>query len=504
MRFEQNAAEKLAQAKRKQRLAPENSIHWFVIDALCIIVSFLLAFVVLYPGEGFTSVSVALRHQVVAFTFLVCYLFFLWGFEMYSIVLIGPVPTFITVLLCGLYALIVDAVVYLVLFSQLEFLAFAGLGCLFTLVVMTLWRVALYFFHKHWAHRQKMLMIEKLKDDNSRVRRMKYACLSRFNSWYEQVDTSDMQKVQEFIDTRFPLFDVICLMESVPLEVRDMFLNAGIKMGKEFYIVPAMYELNFAKVHLALFDDVMVFHLLPNRISNINTFVKRFVDIALSALALMVAAIPMLIIALMIKTTSKGPVFYKQIRLTRDKKEFCIYKFRSMVQDAEAKTGPMLAVKDDPRITKVGKYLRMTRMDELPQLINILRGDMSVVGPRPERPFFVEQYEKYVDKYDERFLVRAGLTSLSHVHGRYSTDIEDRTRYDLLYIQNYSLLLDLKILLLTTRTIFLSDAAEGVSTVTFGSGGNNDAVSDVEGVEPENALADSPECEEQKEEETTL
>jgi len=188
-------------------------------------------------------------------------------------------------------------------------------------------------------------------------------------------------------------------------------------------------------------------------------------DIVISFVGLAIASIPMCIIALLIKITSPGPVFYKQLRLTKDKKEFYIYKFRSMVQDAEKKTGPALATKDDPRITTVGRWLRKLRLDELPQLINILKGDMSVVGPRPERPFFVEQYEKEIPNYSKRFTMQAGLTALSHVYGRYSTDIIDRTHYDLLYVQNYSLMLDIRIILLTSRTMFLSDAAEGVWTV---------------------------------------
>ena len=192
--------------------------------------------------------------------------------------------------------------------------------------------------------------------------------------------------------------------------------------------------------------------------------VKRVLDVVISVTALLIIWPIMLIIALLVKLTSPGPVFYKQLRLTKDKREFYIYKFRSMVQDAEKKTGPALATKDDPRITPVGKWLRKLRLDELPQLINILKGDMSVVGPRPERPFFIEKYEKEIPNYDRRFMMKAGLTALSHVYGRYSTDIVDRTHYDLLYVQNYSLLMDIRIMLLTSRTLFLKDAAEGVVT----------------------------------------
>ena len=167
------------------------------------------------------------------------------------------------------------------------------------------------------------------------------------------------------------------------------------------------------------------------------------------------------VIAAAIKVTSPGPLIYKQTRYTRGKREFEIYKFRTMVPNAEQLSGPKFAEKNDPRITKVGKILRAMRLDELPQIINILKGDMSIVGPRPERPVFVEQFENEIERYDDRFKVKAGLTSLSHVYGRYSTYIHDRTYYDLYYITHYSPLLDLKIILLTTKIIFLKSSAEG-------------------------------------------
>ena len=203
-------------------------------------------------------------------------------------------------------------------------------------------------------------------------------------------------------------------------------------------------------------------HATPEKkLSAFELFLKRFMDIVIAGIGVIVAAVPMLIIALLIKLTSPGPVFYKQVRLTKDKKEFNIYKFRTMIPDAEKLSGPKFAEKDDPRITPIGKILRACRLDELPQILNILKGDMSVVGPRPERPVFVEQFEKEIEDYNYRFEVKAGLTSLSHVYGRYSTYIHDRTYYDLFYITHYSLFLDLKIILLTTKTMLLKSAAEG-------------------------------------------
>jgi len=444
------------------RRAPDNNAFWGIVDTLLLLAAFALVCLVTHGQLALSSIDTCeLVQTLIAITLSI---FFFWGFEMYSIVLLQPWPTIVTVVLSCIYTFVCTFIAML-LFGGINGVGSFACSCLLGYAFLLIWRIGLYYFHKNRPHRQKMLMIEKLKDDNSRVRRMKYACMSRFDAWYEQVDIDNLECVKKFIEERFPDYDVICLMETVPYEVRDLFLNAGKQMGKDFYVVPVMYEMNFAKIKLAFLDDVMVFHLRPNRIEKSSMIMKRIIDIAIALVGLAITIIPMGIIALLIKLTSPGPVFYKQLRLTKDKKEFYIYKFRSMVQNAEAKSGPMLAVKDDPRITPIGRILRKMRLDELPQLFNILKGDMSVVGPRPERPFFVEQFEKEIENYDMRFAVRAGLTALSHVYGRYSTDIADRTRYDLLYVQNYSLLMDIRIILLTSRTIFMSDAAEGVWTV---------------------------------------
>ena len=442
------------------RYAPEKNIGIAFVDFLLVVAGFLLTSVILKGGAhplSLTETSAVLLHGAFA-------LLFFWGFEMYSAILLKPYPIVVTAILSGIYTLICTFLVLFVFTGSTEHLMFLVLGTPVSFLFLAVWHIGLYYYFQKWTRRPRMLMVEKLTDDNSRVRRLKYECLSHYDAWYEHVNTEDMACVQEFIDKVLPDYDVICLMETIPFDVRNMFMQAGLKMNKEFYVVPMAYEMNFAKVKMSYLDDVMVFHLRPTRISAVNLFLKRAMDVTVSFVALAVAFIPMCVIALLIKLTSPGPVFYKQLRLTKDKKEFYIYKFRSMVQDAEKKTGPALATKDDPRITKVGKWLRKLRLDELPQLINILKGDMSIVGPRPERPFFIEKYEKEIPNYERRFTMKAGLTALSHVYGRYSTDIVDRTHYDLLYVQNYSLLTDIRIMLLTSRTLFLKDAAEGVWT----------------------------------------
>lgn len=446
--------------RMRSRYTPEKNIGVAFLDLLLVAAGFVLTALILKGTARLSAAEAAGALLSCAFA-----LVFFWGFEMYSAILLKPYPIVVTTILSAIYTFICTFLILFLFTRSADSLLFLAVGTPVSFFFLCICHIGLYYYYKKWTHRPRMLMVEKLTDDNSRVRRLKYDCMSHYDAWYEHVDVENKEHVQAFIEKVLPDYDVICLMETIPFDIRNMFMEAGLRMNKEFYVVPMTYEMNFAKVKLAYLDDVMVFHLRPTRISPIDMVLKRVMDIAISAVALLIAFVPMCIIALLIKLTSPGPVFYKQLRLTKDKKEFYIYKFRSMVQDAEKKTGPALATKDDPRITKVGKWLRKLRLDELPQLINILKGDMSVVGPRPERPFFIEKYEKEIPNYDKRFMMKAGLTALSHVYGRYSTDIVDRTHYDLLYVQNYSLLMDIRIILLTSRTLFLKDAAEGVNKV---------------------------------------
>jgi sugar transferase (PEP-CTERM system associated) len=191
-------------------------------------------------------------------------------------------------------------------------------------------------------------------------------------------------------------------------------------------------------------------------------FLKRLVDILVSVLGLIGAAPLMLVVALLIKIDSRGPVFYRQQRVGQNGKLFTLTKFRSMRNDAEASTGPIFADKDDCRITRVGRVIRTTRVDELPQLLNILRGEMSFVGPRPERPFFVEQFAKEIPYYSQRLSVKPGITGWAQVCYPYGATLEDaveKLRLDLYYIKNMSLFLDLFIIMKTFKTIVLGKGA---------------------------------------------
>ena len=191
--------------------------------------------------------------------------------------------------------------------------------------------------------------------------------------------------------------------------------------------------------------------------------VKRVIDILLSALALILLSWLFLILCIAIKIDSRGPILFKQKRVGIHKTHFMIYKFRSMRVDSE-KTGAQLAKKNDDRITPVGHVIRSLHIDELPQLFNILKGDMAFVGPRPERPEIAELYKKSIPEFDFRLKMKAGLTGYAQVFGKYSTTPYDKLKLDLTYIENYTFALDLMIIIQTVKILFQKENSEGLDT----------------------------------------
>ena len=197
---------------------------------------------------------------------------------------------------------------------------------------------------------------------------------------------------------------------------------------------------------------------------------KRALDLMLAVPAFIITSPVMLITAIAVKLYDGGPVLYKQVRLTRHDKKFEIYKFRSMVVDAESDGVAKLARENDDRITPVGRIIRATRIDELPQLFNILKGDMSFAGPRPERPEIMEEYCKEIPEFAFRTRVKAGLTGYAQVYGKYNTTPYDKLKLDLFYISNYSMWTDIKLILMTLKIVLKKDATEGISEEWTGNG----------------------------------
>ena len=265
----------------------------------------------------------------------------------------------------------------------------------------------------------------------------------------------------EAIINEIPKHDAV-ILNDVPAELRNDILKFCYQYRVRTYVAPKLTDVMLRGArNITLFDTPLLL-VKGTGLTPAQRVAKRTMDILLGSVALIIAAIPMLVVALAIKLEDGGPVFFRQKRMTRGGREFDILKFRSMIVDAEKYSGAVLAAGDDPRITKVGKIIRATRLDELPQIINIVKGDMSIVGPRPERKVIADEYCKDIPEFAYRLKVRGGLTGYAQIYGKYNTSAYDKLRLDLMYIENYSLLLDIKLIILTLRIIFSKDSTEGI------------------------------------------
>lgn len=221
-------------------------------------------------------------------------------------------------------------------------------------------------------------------------------------------------------------------------------------------LIPDLFQLSTLKASIQDLEGFPVISIDEPPFRGIMRFVKRVMDITASVFLLVLLSPLTLVIGVLIKLGSKGPVFYKQERVGLDGRKFILYKFRTMISDAEKDTGPVMCKPKDPRVTKIGRFLRKFSIDEMPQLINVLKGEMSLIGPRPERPVFVEDFKEKIPKYMLRHKVKSGITGWAQIHGlRQDTSIDKRLEYDFYYIQNWSLFLDLKIIWRTVRKGFI-------------------------------------------------
>lgn len=256
--------------------------------------------------------------------------------------------------------------------------------------------------------------------------------------------------------------DAAILCSDLSLKSKAKLVHYCNQREKPVLLIPDIYEVICGGATLDKLDDIPVFRTKPLKLTLEQRALKRIVDIAVSGVAFLVALPFMVLAAVAIKIGDSGPIFYSQIRTGRYGQEFKVYKFRTMRVDAEKLSGPQLATENDPRITKLGHFLRATRLDELPQIWNVLVGDMSVVGPRPERPFFVEQFQQEIPEYGYRHNVKPGITGLAQVFGKYNTTPYDKLVYDLTYIQQFSILQDFIILVQTVKVLVTKSATEGV------------------------------------------
>lgn len=252
---------------------------------------------------------------------------------------------------------------------------------------------------------------------------------------------------------------IIFVCPNIAKDDKIAIINLAIKFNCEINLIPDLYEVLIAQARVHQVDDFPVLYINNFMLSSSDRMIKRIADFLIALLGILITAPLMLFIGILIKIDSKGTIFFKQERVGRKGRTFSLYKFRTMIYNAEKLSGPVLSGEDDSRVTNLGRFLRHTRLDELPQFFNVLKGEMSVIGPRPERPFFVEKFNESIEGYDFRHQMTGGITGLAQVSGKYSTTAEDKLRFDLLYSKNYSPLTDLQILFQTLKVLLIKDKA---------------------------------------------
>lgn len=330
-------------------------------------------------------------------------------------------------------------------------------GTIFQLVVITFWHLfasRMYFRVNKGksvlviGYEKSQALAYKLLESRGMWSQIKHVCSPAYPKVYELIDECDITFITEDVEESLKQEIILYCVEND---------HTVLYQPKNLEIL--QFNANFLQI-----DDSPVLDVREFGLSQGSETTKRIIDVLLGIIALVIFFIPFVFVYLALKIGG-GTAFYVQERITRDNKVFKIYKFRTMVENAEAISGPVLAQDVDKRITRLGHILRATRLDEIPQIFNILIGDMSIVGPRPERPFFVKQFCEEMPEYSLRHRVKAGLTGLAQVQGKYNTSVRDKLKYDLLYINGYSLALDVKLIMQTLNILLRSNSTEGVKSV---------------------------------------
>ncbi|OBS61703.1 sugar transferase [Enterococcus mundtii] len=324
-------------------------------------------------------------------------------------------------------------------------------------ILLSLYRILVYKLYLRVSRDKKVAIIGLEKDVAPAIQNFQ----SKKNNKHkvEAVIVDNYYKnVEKLIDD----IDIIYIASHIEEKEKIKIYQIVTKKEKKLFLNTTFENLTMINPNIMNFEDESIIEASGFRIQPEYELFKRLFDVVVSFILLILASPFMLLTAILVKVTSPGPVIYKQVRITKNQKEFSIYKFRSMTATAEAKSGPVLAKSNDARVTPVGKFIRAVRFDELPQIFNVLKGDMSIVGPRPERPFFVDQFNEENPYYYLRHNVRAGITGYAQVYGKYVSDYNSKLRFDLLYIKKYSLMMDLKILLQTIKILFDKVSSQGL------------------------------------------
>lgn len=430
-----------------------------IIDIVLYHISFVLSFLIRYdfniPERNYFAYSSARIYIFIAFLFLniLFGIYILYNKQKMDFI-------YLTVIAQFLMALLIMAMTFFgrwFTFPRTIIL----ISFVVSSVILIVWRIVVFKLYEKIDGTKKVMVVGSEE-----------ACLKavrNFESSKNNRHTITKMVIDNYYDNivdNMKSVDIVYIAERIEEREKIKIYDLLIRNKKKLFLNTNFENLVLVNPNIMSIEDESIIEASDFSISPEDDIIKRLIDIIASLFILVITSPIILITAILVKVTSHGPVFYKQIRITKNQKEFGIFKFRTMSATAEKESGPVLASANDARVTSIGKYLRSLRIDELPQLFNVLVGDMSLVGPRPERPFFVEQFKKQNHDYYLRHNVRAGITGYAQVYGKYATDFNSKLNFDLVYIKKFSFVLDIKIMLQTIKILFDKVSSEGVSEET--------------------------------------
>lgn len=400
------------------------------------------------------------KNFIIVFCGVYCglYMYMLYSFEALMIghrrILDLSFGHFITAVLVNLLLIL-----YIWLLRKLEigqalllFVALVSIECLCGLG----WIIMNHRLYERYHFVKEALFIHGERENLKEYQHMNNTVTRYFKFSQEVKFTVGREQLFQYVDKAEIVF-----LGDIPTQLRNELLKVCMQLQKECYCMPKVSDVYIQSAAVRQLHDKLLLEFPNMGVPDDMKCSKRMMDILVAVLLLIVTAPIMLIIAIGIKLEDGGSIIYRQVRITEGGREFQMLKFRSMRENAETE-GMTLAKKQDSRVTRIGRIIRNIHFDELPQLINVLRGDMSIVGPRPERKEFIEEYATVIPEFTERLKVKGGLTGYAQVYGKYNTEPEDKIKYDLYYIYNYSLWLDIKILFLTVRILFQPENTQGI------------------------------------------
>lgn len=331
---------------------------------------------------------------------------------------------------------------------------------IFSFVLLSVWK---YIMHQCEARNlpQLKILIAAEQEEQDKIKEKMAKTYGLASSIIYTASSQDLQDLEAVINNNI---DWVVIGESISIAQRENVLKFAKAKQKMIILVPTLYEICCRQMYLWQIDDLPTQRVSRMLLTLEQRVLKRSLDLVVALAATIILLPVMIVTAIAVKLDSPGPALYAQVRVGRNGKLFKVHKFRSMRQDAEAQSGPVLASENDPRITRLGRFIRATRLDELPQLFDVLAGNMSIVGPRPERPFFVEQFIAEKPEYAYRHNVKPGITGLAQIAGKYNTTAYDKLVYDLIYIQNFSVMNDLTLMLQTFKVLITKSSTEGVQS----------------------------------------